>query len=198
MTDTGATVLRLADIPSSWEAPAGGYRKSTIRRALVDNVFGRRAFIKGVFAGGVALGLASLDLLPFGPRAAAEPGTYTSCQAWDPYKTNSYWNICNPCATGRPPRSAAYCNSNGYHRVDTVNEGGGVITEYFRRQTCGGINAWEWRISNNRDYPNPRDIRCSDGRFRTTHPGGVSEGPTVCMWNLPLTGTVNDNRTVVC
>jgi hypothetical protein len=93
-----------------------------------------------------------------------------------------------------------YYNDNGYHRIDTVYEGSGVTTEYFRsHQSCYNKNAWEWHISDKRDYPNPRDRRCSDGHCQRERYGELlSRGPTVCQQLLPATGEVEDNRIVTC
>lgn len=191
-------VIKIDDVPSAVQPPTDA-RNSAVRRAMVHHVFGRRSFIRGLFAGGVAVGLWALDLLPTGPRASALPETWLHCGSYSDWD-NGYWNICNPCAMGFPPRDNYYCNDDGYHRIDTVYEGEGTTVEYSRRlDTCKNRNAWVWHISDNDDNPNPHDRRCSDGRYRRERYGELlSKGPTVCMKWLSPTGTVYDNRTVSC
>ncbi|GAB3195322.1 hypothetical protein GCM10027062_01980 [Nocardioides hungaricus] len=204
MSQTNHSELGLLDlVPSADHAPPGA-RASAVRKALVKHVFGRRALFKGLISTGMAAGVASLDLIPrLTPRAAAVPATWDECSDyardpnWDP---RNYWNICNPCASGNPPISNSYCNGNGYHRIDTVDLPDGYRTQYFRRlESCKTKNAWVWRISNDTGLPNPRDRRCSDGRYRTERYGSlVSAGPTVCQELLTATGKVEDNRTITC
>lgn len=191
--------LELDQIPSAAVAPERAQR-SKVRAAMVKSSFGRRAFIRGAFATAATASVASLDLLPFGPKAAAAPSTHWGCDkysaesgGWD----NGWWSRCNPCASGGDVTIAkSFCNSNGYHRRDTVQTSPGYFVIYRRRhQSCQYKNAWVWRIRNDPSGDNPRDKRCSDGRRRVEGNGNlISKGPTVCKKPLPRTGPVRDRK----
>lgn len=156
--------LQLSDIPSRSEQPAQG-SPSAVRRAVMRGTFSRRSTLKGVVAAGMTLGIASLDLLPTGPRAQAVPSTYYQCSAWLKPSTQE-WLKCNPGGSVNGNVGASFCNSSGYHRIDEVWGEHGIRTKFYRRhQSCtgndGGRNAWVWR--KNGRTPEPREVRCSDG-----------------------------------
>lgn len=180
-------------IPSADIAPAGASR-SRVRVSLVSSTFGRRQFVRLASAGGIALGMSAVGLLPkFARVAHAEPETHNHCDdysSWD----NGYWGACNPLASsGTVKIDNFYCNNGTprYHRIDTVFEGHGIVTDYFRRHgSCKNKNTWIWRIKQGNNPPNYRDRRCSDGRYRTEKDGVLdSAGPTVCQDLLPETAT---------
>lgn len=157
----------ITDVPSALAPPKNASR-SSVRRAIVHTEFGRRTFMKGVFAAGMSIGLASLDLLPGGPSALARPSRWKNCKAYDDLQSNNLWIICNPCARHHPPRRKRYCNRRGFHRTDTkINRHRTVKRVYRRRhQSCAGKNTWRWRVRNGFGEPNPRNRKCSDGKIR--------------------------------
>lgn len=60
----------------------------------------------------------------------------------------------------------------------------GNFTEYNRMPRCLDRNAWVWRTDN--VDPEPRDVRCSDGRIRRFQDGTqVFTHPSTCKHLLP-------------
>lgn len=182
----------LALIPSAAEVPESA-RKSQVRKDLLAFAFGRRNFLKAFGVGFVAVGANALNLLPFGPRAAALPTTHGACADFAPWD-NSHWGECNPYASGNPQIGGGFCDGDNYHRVDNRYDPD-YVTEYFRRtESCYYKNAWVWRISNNpNQLPNYRDRRCSDGwyRVRRRSDGVIVQSQTmsVCEHLLPISGS---------
>lgn len=185
--------LDLAAIPSALEPPAKK-TYSRVRRAMVTNEFGRRAFLKGAVVGGMAIGIASLDLLPrFGPKAIAAPETWWLCEDYADWN-NGLWTICNPCGSGSPYRSTYYCDSSGYHRIDTIVDMPYKYDYHRRPASCKNKNAWRWRIRESPGAPNAVNRICSDGWVRTYHWDNLravwvwsSDHMTVCVKYLPMT-----------
>jgi len=166
--------LQLSDIPSRSAQPAHA-APSAVRRAVVRQAFPRRSVLKSIAVAGMTLGIASLDLLPTGSRAQAEPSTYLQCSAWLNSGTQE-WLRCNPGGSVHGNVGAVFCNSVGYHRIDTVTGEFGIRTKFYRRHySCtgndGGRNAWVWR--KNQQGNEPREVRCSDGRGVVRNRDGV-------------------------
>lgn len=196
--------LSIDQVPSGVTRPARA-TKSRIRTEMVRLAFGRRSLLKGIMIGGMTVGVAGLDLFNGALPAAARPRTWWNCNdysaasgGWD----NGYWNRCNPCST--PKIGGRFCDSTGHHRRDKNWNNGikGAYTQYYRRHySCQNKNTWVWRIKNNRSYPNPRDRRCSDGRYRKVRASSgklLSKGKTVCQHWMPKTGSPNDRRPINC
>lgn len=186
--------LTLAALPGTDVAPAGA-RRSEVRRHLVRSAFSRRSILKGALVAMSASALSSVDGLLRLSGAQALPPTWTHCSdyvgsSWD----NGWWTQCNPYANDVDGNAveigSGFCNSDNYHRNDTVAQGyndrGDRIFRIFERRpySCKDRNAWVWRIAHNPAAPNPADRRCSDGKYRYDNFGDGNWHYSVCQFFL--------------
>jgi hypothetical protein len=152
------------NIPDATTAPPGAAR-SNVRKAIKRAHISRRGMLRTVVGAGMVIGIASLDLLPTGRKAAAAPSTLGACSYYDPptLTASAYaaWaNTCNANGTGQHV-SPVYCSpSTGYHRTDTLRSGC-YSYQYKLATRCLTKNAWVWR--KNGVAPEYANKRCSDG-----------------------------------
>lgn len=150
---------------------------SEIRRQIASSQVTRRRVLKAIFATGMVVGISAIDLLPVGRKAYGDPddpySTWHECSDYNAVDTSSDndWRWCNPDGSSEGHIDEAYCADNGYHRIDTTRYECGtglVYTQDYRiAYRCTGDNgvdknAWEWR--RNGVEPEPRAVRCSDGK----------------------------------
>lgn len=155
--------LTAAEIPSADTSPPIPV-ESEIRPLIVRHVAGRRSVLRGITMTGMVVGLAALDLIPWGHKAHAAPpySTWTHCRQYGGKTGNPQtdWRWCNPSAADV---SSRYCAGNGYHRTDRLRIDNCIHEEYRIAYRCypGPRNAWEWRKDG--EGLEPPNVRCSDG-----------------------------------
>ncbi|MGH3757528.1 hypothetical protein [Actinophytocola sp.] len=152
-------------IPDATTPPPDPAR-SGVRKTIKRTHFSRRGVLRSMLGAGMVVGIASLDLLPTGRKAAAAPPTWRSCDAYPQYP--SWAKNCNANGAGQHV-SIGYCGSTGYHRRDSTSAGCRFI-DYTRARRCLGKNAWVWR--KDRVDPEYRNKRCSDGWVYVTECSG--------------------------
>lgn len=183
-------MIDLDALPTTTKAPSGA-TAAPLRRTGQPSL-SRRRVLQAMSASSLAVGSGFLSLLAqsrlFPAAAETAPDgrlSWEVCRvdyAPDPDTSGIYTSWQAACNSGSF-RGSDYCNSNGWHRKDSVTTDG--ITANYNSvsnrcwSTADGRNAWWWEAR--RDSGSPlRAFRCSDGRLIRTVGGTSATYDTVC------------------
>jgi hypothetical protein len=162
------------EIPSIDIPPAVRRPSATVRRlaALSPN---RRTVLRAVAGAGMAVGVASVGLLPGARRANAGWNSvwshYNNCAGYEEWGHSG-----QPCTPSSWSISSSYCNGAGYHRDDTQRFGCDSIN-YDVTFTCSSRNAWHWDST---EGGVRYRLRCSDGKGVYNYCGQVGSFSSIC------------------
>lgn len=158
----------------------------------------RRTVLKAVGFAGLALGGSVLTIGASQFKAFAETSPGGNLQGWDNcggVDYNEDFDSGGIYAGSRPACnnpdgyiSSGYCNSNGWHRQDTVFAPS-ITYSYAAVSTrcwggAGSKNAWRWESKYANGNGTGQIFRCSDGREVITTASGTTGRDSVCRFKV--------------